>query len=88
MIVESVDSRDQIREARRGLYRKTAFRPDLGRRLPVHGTSEKKRSGPGSGIRSRGRPGVAHFTDAYFTSTKSPAALTAGVVVVPAKEKR
>ncbi|GAA3141085.1 hypothetical protein GCM10010521_29470 [Streptomyces rameus] len=83
MIVESVDSGDQIREARAGLYGKRVSRPELTAALPAHAISERKRSGPGRGTLSRGRNGAA-----YFTSTKSPAALTAGVVVVPAKEKR
>jgi hypothetical protein len=46
---------------------------------------------PGAGCASgAGRVPLAsapvYFTPSYFTSTKSPAALTAGVVVVPAKE--
>ena len=83
MITESVDSRDQIHGARTGLYGKSVSRPELTGALPAHAISERKRSGPGRDALSRGRNGAA-----YFTSTKSPAALTAGVVVVPAKEKR
>ncbi|GHA17591.1 hypothetical protein GCM10010345_22780 [Streptomyces canarius] len=84
VIVESVDSCDQIREAGGGLYGKTSFRPDLGRGLPAHDTTEKERSAPGSdGRHSRGRTRAA-----YCTSTKSPVALTAEVVEPPAKEKR
>ncbi|GAB1336278.1 hypothetical protein ACE1SV_28680 [Streptomyces sp. E-15] len=79
--MESVDSRGEIHDAHDRLYGKTVFRPDLDGALPAHGGSGKKRSVSGSGGRSRRRTGAA-----YFTSTKSPAALTAGVVVVPAKE--
>ncbi len=82
--MESVDSGDQIHEAGDGLYGKTAFRPDLGRGLPEHDTTEKERSAPGSDVRhSRGRSRAA-----YCTSTKSAAELTAEVVEPPAKEKR
>jgi hypothetical protein len=60
VIVESVDSRDQIRGGCRRLYGRSPRGPDFVPRLPIH----------------------------YCTSTKSPVALTAGVVEVPAKEKR
>ncbi|GGU88725.1 hypothetical protein GCM10010260_23100 [Streptomyces filipinensis] len=86
--MESVDSRDQIRDPGSWLYGRSGFRPDLRTALPGRGTSEKKRSGPGGGMRFRGRTGPAAYVTSYRTSTKSPAALTAGVVEVPAKEKR